>query len=298
MASDRGRRPVSLVWIAAIVVAAIIFMRLSPGRRPAAGQGGASLPASPSGAPSRAQPKADRPFSGPGYVLEFSKGFNPGANAVDDLGLSVVIAVDVSGSMKDAPAAGGGPKYVQAAEALAGIVSFLEGLSRDKAMEGLELKVALLSFNDEVSVIYPLTKMDKAAFAGLRARLADPEVLKPGGKTAIGRALERGAEILAGSETVMKSLIVVSDGENTAGVEPREALTAINENRNSASTVDLPVYTRGSLVSFVGFDVGSGIYAPLGEEGARVESAADRNELKKALTDILVADISKLEAAQ
>jgi Mg-chelatase subunit ChlD len=291
--NTNGRRPVSLVWIAVIVVGVIVFMRLSPGRQGAKGQAGSSAPAA-----SSAQKGTDRPFAGPGYVLQFSKDFNPGANAVDDLGLSVVIAVDASGSMGDAPAAGGGPKYKQAATALGDIVSFLEGLSRDKAMEGLELKVALLSFNDKVSVLYPLTKMDKAAFADLRTRLADPQILKPGGKTAIGATLEKGAEILAGSETVMKSLIVVSDGENTAGIEPQDALTAINENRNSASTVDLPVYTRGSLVSFVGFDVGSGIYSPLSESGARVESAADQAQLKKALTDILVADISKLEAAQ
>jgi Mg-chelatase subunit ChlD len=285
-----GRGYASIVWVAVALTAAVLIMR-----GPSCRKASAAAPASSAAA---AQKKgSDRPFSGPGYVLSFSKGFNPGANAVDELGISVVIAIDVSGSMQDPPAAGGDRKYVQAAKALGGIVSFLEGLSKDKNMKGIKLKVALLSFYDKVQTLFPLTEMDGAAFAKLEALLGDPEVFKPGGKTAIGSALEEGAEILAGSGTVMKSLILVSDGENTAGTEPSEVLVAINENRNSASTAELPVYTRGTLVSFVGFDVDSGIYSPLAEEGARVQSAADQAQLKKALTDILVADISKLEAA-
>lgn len=291
MAADNRSRA---AWAAVVVLALLVafLIQTCPARREGKGTGGQP--------PSPAAPAAkgsDRPFSGSGYVLEFSEGFNPGANAVDDLGLSVVIAVDVSGSMADAPAAGGDPKYVQASRALAGIVGFLESLSAEKGMAGLKLKVAFLTFYEEAETLYPLTEMGPAAFAQLRALLSDPSVLKPGGKTAIGKTLEAGAEILAGSGTVMRSLIVVSDGENTSGTAPEKVLWAINENRNSASTIDYPVYTRGSLVSFVGFDVDSDLYSPLAEEGARVVSAADQAGLRKALTDILVADISKLEAA-
>jgi hypothetical protein len=239
-----------------------------------------------------------KPFSGPGYVLSFSKDFNPGAASVDDLGISVVIAMDVSGSMESPPKSGGEPKYRQASVALGGIVDFLEKMSGESSMAGMKLKVGLMSFSTGVKVLYPLTEMGPQAFAALRAVAESPENLKPEGKTSIGRALELGAEILAGSGTVMKSLVVVSDGENTAGAEPQEVLMAINENRNSASSAEVPVYTRGILTSFVGFDVDSGVFSSLAAQGARLTSASDQSELTKALTDILVADISKLEAAQ
>lgn len=291
------RKNSGAVGFAVTILVAVVAVALIQ-RCPSAARTDVPARSGGSAKPAPAAKGSDRPFSGPGYVLNFSKDFNPGANAVDDLGLSVVIAVDVSGSMADAPASGGDPKYVQASRALSGIVTFLETLSKDKSMAGLELKVALVSFYEEVQVLYPLAKMDEKALSSLRALLSDPNVLKPGGKTAIGKTLETGAEILAGSGTVMKSLIVVSDGENTAGTEPGQVLRAINENRNSASTVDFPVYTRGILASFVGFDVDSDFFSPLSEEGARVTSAADQAGLKKALTDILVADISKLEAAQ
>jgi Mg-chelatase subunit ChlD len=288
-----GSRYGFIAWITAAIVVAIFILRVPS--CPKEAKASAAQSTARSAAP--AKRGTERPFSGSGYVLDFQKDFNPGANAVDDLGLSVVIAVDVSGSMQDSPAGGGEPKYVQAAKALSDIVTFLDGLSKNKAMEGIKLKVGLISFYDKVETLYPLTEMDSAAFQRLKTALGDPSILKPGGKTAIGKTLEAGAEILASSGTVMKSLIVVSDGENTAGTEPEEVLRAINENRNSASTIDYPVYTRGTLVSFVGFDVDSGIYGPLAGEGARVQAAADQAQLKKALEDILVADISKLEAA-
>jgi hypothetical protein len=287
-----GGQSVRTIVIGVIAVAGFLIVRACMNKQ----SGKASDPSS-SSAPQSAPAEAKRPFSGPGYVLEFSSAFNPGANAVDDLGLSVVIAVDVSGSMADPPAGGGDAKNLQATRALSDIVSFLDKLRKRPAMRDMALKVGILRFNAEVGEIFPLTSMDDSGFERLRGILASGNVLSPGGRTAIGLALEKGAEILAGSGTIMKSLIVVSDGASNEGPAPEDALFAINENRNDSSTVDFPVITRGTIVSFIGFDVDSGIYAPVAERGARLESAANQAELEKALTSVLVADISRLEAA-
>ncbi len=293
----KGGSPALLVGI----IGAVIFM-IVLNQCPKAGQSGNSGSGGQASAGATAQASGQgsggRPFSGAGYILKFGTDFNPGANAVDDIGISVLIAVDVSGSMADPPASGGQAKYIQAGRALSEIISFLEGMSKDGSMAGMKFKVGLISFSDGLKVLSPLREMDGPAFAALRAGLNDPASLKPLGRTAIGSAIELGAEMLAGSGTVMKSMIIVSDGENTSGPEPAEVLWALNENRNSASRVDFPVYTRGTLVSFVGFDIDSGLFGGLAQEGARLTQAANQAELKRALTDILVADISKLEAAQ
>lgn len=231
------------------------------------------------------------------YTLKFGKDFNPGAAGIDDLGLSVLIAVDLSGSMRDRPSVGGDYKYKQASAALASVVSFLDGLVSGPDLAGMALKVGIIGFSTDARELFPLTVMDKAGFDRLRRVLSDPGLLEPSGNTAIGLALERGAAILAASGTILKTMIVISDGENTSGIRPDKALRAINENWNDASIEEAPVLTRGMLVSFIGFDVDGGIYDALVEQGARLETAADRSGLEKALRSIMVADISKLEAA-
>ncbi len=240
-----------------------------------------------------------RPFKGKGYILEFDESFNPGLNSIDDLGLSVVIAIDVSGSMIDVPASGGAlAKYIVASRALTQIVDFLETLSRDKDFKEFKLNVAVIGFDSEVRIISALASIRGKGFSALRRAVSNPKNLEPGGRTAIGLAIEKGTEILAQSGTILKSLIVISDGENTEGVLPEDALFALSNNRNDKSNHEYPVYTRGTLVSFVGFDIESETFASIEKQGARLVTASNQEELRDALKNILVADITKLEAAE
>jgi len=234
-----------------------------------------------------------------GYILQFQDSYNPGLNSLDDLGISVLIAVDVSGSMADPPASGDqNPKYIQASKALNQILDFLEKLMGTPSMQGMTLKLGILGFYSELEEIAPLTLMDAQGFEKIRTLTANPEYFEPGGRTAIGLALERGAEILSQSGTIMKSLLVITDGENTSGPAPEDVLWAINENRNNKSTRDFPVLTRGILSSVIGFDVNTSIFTALENEGMRISSAADQEELRAALESSLAADITKLEAAE
>jgi len=229
------------------------------------------------------------------YRLEFSPDFKPLLASRDDLGISVVIAVDVSGSMADPPASGGKPKYLQAASALGRVVDTLERIAAS-APEGQAIKVGLLKFNKDVSPLLPLTLLDRQGIARLRGILASPVALSPGGSTAIGDALGRAAEWLSQSGTILRSAIVITDGENVEGADPSWVLSAIYGNRNSASTPDYPVATNSILVSFIGFDIDAGRFAPLAAYGARVTSAEDQAELVRVLGRLLEADITRLEA--
>jgi len=229
------------------------------------------------------------------YVLQFGEDFKPALASRDDLGITVELAIDVSGSMSDSPHSGGAAKYVQASQALVRVVEVLGRLVRN-APEGQALKVGLLSFNQDVTELLPPTTMDVEGIARLAALVGDPENLTPGGSTAIGEAIQIGAARLSQSGTILRSLIVVTDGENTAGLAPAWALSALYGNRNSASTPDYAVYTSSILVSFIGFDVDSGTFEPMSRYGARVLSASDRAQLESALSGLLEADVTKLEA--
>lgn len=233
------------------------------------------------------------------YSLQFAQDFQPALSFRDDLGLSVVVAIDVSGSMGDNPASGPQvAKYIQASGALTEVLKVLGGIvSPERDGSSLLVKLSLISFSDEVKVLLPPTVLTPASLAPLEAFAATPENFRPGGSTAIGAAVEKGTEILAQSGTIMRSLIVITDGENTKGVEPGSVLDAVYGNRNSASTAEIPVTTSSTLVSFIGFDIDASRFAGLAEKGARVTGAADQEDLVSELRGLLEADITKLESA-
>ena len=187
-----------------------------------------------------------------GYTLRFGDDFRRGMNRVDDLGISIAIAVDSSGSMANEPSSGGDPKYVQAAAALQTVAGYLESLAASKG--DMRLKVALLRFSGTVSTVLPLTELDAEGLERLKAACI-PDNFVPQGGTAIGLAMERGAEILAQSGTIFNSLIVITDGENTINPEPADVMKAIYANNNNKSTPEDPVRTDTQLISVIGFVV-------------------------------------------
>lgn len=227
-----------------------------------------------------------------GFELAFGDDFNAGMNHVDDLGISIVIAMDVSGSMTNRPASGGDAKYKQAVTALKTVTDYLSALSG--SMKDIKVNVAILSFSSGVTTVLPLTRLDEPGREKMAAACVESN-FKPKGETAIGKALERGSEILAQSGTIFNSLIVVTDGDNTIEPKPGAVMEAIYANRNNKTTTDSQVTTSTQLISIVTFDVDSPSFNRLNELGARIISASDREQLEQALKGILEADITKLE---
>ncbi len=228
-----------------------------------------------------------------GYVLQFGKDFKPGLNSVDDVGISVAIILDVSGSMGDPPRTGGDPKYLQASRAFATITSYLEGLTQRQ--KDLKVQVTLLKFSNGVDTVLPMTVLNAVGIEKLKVA-SSPDNFHPDGGTAIGAALEAGSQALAQSGTIFNSLIIITDGENNVDPDPLEVMDAIYSNRNSATTGDFAVTTSTQLVSFVGFDVSSPQFGRFHDKGARISSADNQAELEQGLRSFLEADITKLES--
>lgn len=236
--------------------------------------------------PERIQPQRK------GYEIAFSDDFNPGLNFIDDFGISIVLVVDVSGSMANRPESGGQPKYIQAAQALKTVSLYLEGLAEKQS--DLKVNVAVIKFSNAVETVLPLTELRGDGIQKLQAACV-PENFVPKGGTAIGLALEKGSEILAQSGTILNSMMIVTDGANTVSPEPEKVLKAIYSNANNKSNEEITVKTSTQLLSFIGFDIDSNIFDVLHELGARITSAADQTGLETSLKSLLEADITQLE---
>ena len=228
-----------------------------------------------------------------GFTIRLGDDFSVGKNFIDDMGLSVALVVDVSGSMSDRPKAGGQPKYVQASESLARVLTFLCDLSLKRP--DVPINVVIYRFSEEVEPVVAMTRVSETLRTAI-PKVTDPELFEPQGGTAIGLAMERACASLAQSGTIMNSMIVITDGENTEDPNPEDVLLGMASNKNDKCTVDQPVYTDSQLVSFIGFDVSESIFGPLSRSGARIISAKDGAEVTACLTKILDADITRLEA--
>ena len=241
-----AKLPKQLFWIIFVVIAAVVFLLITKDNKKATG--------------SSASVKDNR------YVLKFSDNFKKGLATEDNLGLSILLAVDCSGSMYDMPKDGSSryAKYILASQSLYEIVSFLESFYNDNLKkDGTILKIGIIKFDNEVSNIFDLREMNERNFEELKKITSESYNFMPRGSTAIGKALERGAEVLSQSQTIFKSLILITDGENTDNPKPEKVLSAIVEDRNNKSTEDFPIFTNSILVSFVGFDIGSYIFEDL-----------------------------------
>ncbi|HCM26901.1 MAG TPA: hypothetical protein DIC34_10215 [Treponema sp.] len=228
----------------------------------------------------------------PGYSLQFADGFDSGMNFVDDFGISIVLVVDVSGSMADSPKSGGSAKYIQAANALVTVSEYLEKLAGEQ--KDLRVNVAVLRFSTGVATVLPMTELRGDGIERLKS-ICSPENFLPKGGTAIGLALEKGSELLAQSGTIFNSLIIITDGENNGTPDPMKVIDAIYSNRNNKSTEAMKISTSTQLMSFIGFDIDSPQFGVFHELGARITSASDQAELENGLKSLLEADITKLE---
>ncbi len=234
-----------------------------------------------------------------GYEITFGENFKKGLASQDDLGISIIVGVDTSGSMGETARGDNAPKYRIASQSMSEIVGFLESIYNTQfKKENLKLKLGILKFSSSVDVLYDLTEMDMEKFKDLKRIVGNPNTFSPDGGTAIGDTMEKGIEMLSQSGTIFRSLIVITDGENTQGVDPAKVMKAMVENRNNKNTEDYPVLTSTILTSFVGFDINASVFQNLNDLGARVTSAQNREQLNQSLRTIFVADITKLESGK
>jgi von Willebrand factor type A domain len=193
----------------------------------------------------------------------------------DEEDVAVAILCDTSGSMTQAVknAAGGRePKFLIANEALRAIVARLEkytASSKRKVLTGL------FTFAGKGS--QELVKPGPFDAALLRAAI--DKIPKPTSGTPLGTAIDEATHALGKVKAGSRHVLVITDGENTAGPPPEAVLPKLQD---EALKSGAPVYFH-----FVAFDVDARVFAGVKKNGATVVSASDEKQLNDKLAFIL-----------
>jgi uncharacterized protein YegL len=205
-----------------------------------------------------------KPSPGGTYHLElFKAGPRPGT--------AVVILVDSSGSMDQVVPDRGGksrPKHLIARDALENIIQHTAEWK--KAHAKADLQLAIFNFSSAVQEVLPMSEFDER-----KARDALKKIPKPGGGTAIGRALEEGFKALYRSGCTRKFVVCVTDGENTSGPPPDWIARHLH------------AQTTGEVeLQFVAFDTAASQFQFLKEVNGHVVEASDGGKLNDELRRI------------
>jgi hypothetical protein len=191
-------------------------------------------------------------------------------------GIAAVVLMDVSGSMANAVRDGASfrPKIEIARRAAGALIEQFSAYAIAHPDE--PVVVGLFEFSvrkDEPAAreVIPLSPADperaRPALAGMRAS----------GGTPIGAALLAGKRALDASALSRRHLLVVTDGENTNGIEPGDVLSALSRRPDREQP----------SVYFVAFDVKASHFDAVRESGGLVLAAADAKDLENTLATLL-----------
>ena len=158
------------------------------------------------GTPSPAK-KAKRPAPEPAYYQ---------SEVEEGIGAAIAILVDSSGSMGRPAPGEDRPKYLVAREAVSKMLEATDAFVVKRP--DFRIKVALLHFSSGPWLDLPIQSYDRATLIRALHKLPVPK-----GGTAIGRAMMAARRQLYRSGVFRKYIVVVTDGENTSGRDPRHA---------------------------------------------------------------------------
>lgn len=192
-------------------------------------------------------------------------------------GLAAAIVIDVSGSMNDMVRDERGqnePKIAIARRAAQDLVNQFARYAEEHAGEPVLLGLYEFSERRGASDSRPIVPMGAPDRA--RAASALGSVYADGG-TPIGTAMIAAKRELDATGLTRRHLLVVTDGENTSGVEPERVTVAIGRR---------PEAERPSIY-FVAFDIAASRFDDVRNAGGLVLAAANAKELNDTLDTLL-----------
>jgi Mg-chelatase subunit ChlD len=205
----------------------------------------------------------------------------PSAAVTEKEGLAAAIVIDVSGSMDEKVSGTDGrqeKKIDIARRAALDLVDQFVGYARDHKDEQVQLGIYEFSRRRGEPDCRPVVPMgppnrDQAVSAVAR--------LDADGGTPIGQAMITAKLALDQAGLSRRHLLLVTDGENTDGIEPERVAAGINKR---------PDAERPSIY-FVAFDVDASRFKGVRDAGGLVLSAANATELNTTLDALLRGNI-------
>jgi hypothetical protein len=192
-------------------------------------------------------------------------------------GLAAAIVIDVSGSMDESVAGLNGKKEKKIAiarRAALDLVGQFASYAADHQDEPVELAVFEFSRRRGDADCRPVVPMGAPDRETAAAAIAN---LEADGGTPIGQAMITAKLALDKTGLTRRHLLVVTDGENTDGVEPDRVAVGIGKR---------PEVERPAIY-FVAFDVDAGRFKTVRDAGGLVLSAANATELNSTLDSLL-----------
>ncbi len=239
----------------------------------------------------------DRDHDGFPDDLETATGFNPDVNEplkmssregkcgvikTDLLKISrphnVLLILDISGSMKSP--LGGKPRIDIAKRVLN---KYIDSLPRDMKI-GFVIYGKSSCGDDSVELVAPIGRVSRSA---LKSRINS---LTPKGLTPIAMTLNKSIEYFKGFEKDNNNLILISDGAESCGGNPFQAIRAIKESAINPEVVVIGLgvnrSTRQQLSKIAGLS--GGVYADVKSEDDFVKAFASFfNKMNKFYKDIV-----------
>ena len=206
----------------------------------------------------------------PAYSLDLSSVALPGGTAPAPDTIGLFFCIDVSGSM--AQAIGGKKKIDISKDAMRAVLKQIDEYVR--AHPDKKVKVGICRFSSQPALVRPLGPFDLKA---LETAIAG---LQPMGNTAIGDAMRMALGELLKSNDETKAILMMTDGENNAGVTPDKVAQAIKQNANNRQLL-----TAGVELFLVAFDVSSNLFKPVKAAGATVMESRDAASLQSIMTN-------------
>ena len=185
--------------------------------------------------------------------------------------VALSIVYDTSSSMRDAVRDIGGrgaPKYTIGNRALLALIRQLEEFKQNNDRH---LTAGLVVFDDRSArVAVPLGRCDTSEL-----RIWANSFTAPHGPTPLGPAIQVAADTLLETNAAQRHVLVITDGQNTAGADPEAVIRAVQQ--------------KGERIAFhfIAFDLAASAFRSIEELGATVVSAADEKELNKQVQFIL-----------
>ncbi|MEO5818392.1 MAG: vWA domain-containing protein [Gemmatimonadaceae bacterium] len=138
----------------------------------------------------------------------------------EGLGVSVVIVLDNSGSMREKASGDKRRKFEVAKIAIERALDATEAALTKRP--DYPVKVSLISFSDETQTVLEMQPYNRDSVRAAIGRLT-----RPSGGTAIGDAMDVARQALYKAGTFRKVMLVVTDGENTDGRDPADVAREI-----------------------------------------------------------------------
>jgi hypothetical protein len=191
-------------------------------------------------------------------------------------GLAAAVLIDVSGSMEQRVAGGGGRerKIDVARRAVQGLVAEFDRYASDHPDEPVMLGIYEFSRRDDAPDLRPVFEMRVLSGA---AQIGDLAKVVAEGGTPIGSAMIAAKHQLDATGLSRRHLLVVTDGENTDGIGPDHVTAAIGRR---------PEAERPSIY-LVAFDIEANQFTSVRDAGALLLAAGNAKELTDTLDGLL-----------